>query len=150
MLVSNTTIYDIEVIYNNVPKDIDTSTVCKLLNIDIPTFRKNISKNWKSARYSKSIPFIFLSKIDPIQFSIFQEHLHKYPGFYPVVRNIRNYPHKNAAHVLGFLGEVDKNDIENSEDGRYANGDYIGRAGLERTYESVLQGNKRGQLSVKR
>lgn len=142
LLVSNSTIYDIEVIYNNVPKDLDTNKLCSLLDIDKETFKTNINKNWKSVRYSKSIPFTFLSKIDPEQFSIFQEHLHRYPGFYPVVRNIREYPHENAAHVLGFLGEVNRKDLENDKIGRYANGDYIGRSGLERTYQDVLEGSK--------
>jgi len=142
LLVSNSTIYDLEVIYNNVPENIDTLAFCELLDIDVKTFKTNINKNWKSVRYSKSTPFIFLSKIDPYQFSVFQEHLHHYPGFYPVARNIRNYPHKSAAHVLGFLGEVNKKDIESSVIGRYSNGDYIGRSGLEGTYEETLRGEK--------
>ena len=142
LLVSNSTIYDIEVIYNNVPKDLDTAKICSLLDIDIETFRTNINKNWSSVRYSKSIPFTFLSKVDPVQFSIFQEYLHRYPGFYPVVRNIREYPHTNAAHVLGFLGEVNKKDLEKDTENRYANGDYIGRSGLERTYQGMLEGSK--------
>jgi len=142
LLVSNTTIYDIEAIFNNVPTDIDTATFCQLLGIDKATFIKNINKDWSSARYHKSIPFTFLSKVDPIKFSAFQEHLHRYPGFYPILRNIRSYPHEHAAHVLGFLGEVNRADVENDTRNVYDNGDYIGRSGLERTYESALRGDK--------
>jgi len=142
LLVSNTTIYDIEAIYSNVSKDIDTTAFCALLGIDNETFRKNMDKDWSNIQYHKSSSFTFLSKIDPQRYSVFQEHLHKYPGFYPVVRNIRSYPHENAAHVLGFLGEVDRKDIERSEDNTYRNGDYIGRSGLERTYEAELRGTK--------
>ncbi len=141
LLVSNSTIYDVDVIYNNIPDAIDTSELCNLLGIDKSTFKKNINKNWSSPQYHKAIPFTFLSKVRPEQFSVFQEHLHKYPGFYPVERNIRNYPHSNMAHALGFLGEVTKKDIqEKSED--YRNGDYIGKSGLERTYEYALKGEK--------
>jgi len=142
LLVSNSTIYDINVIYNNVPETIDTSEICELLGIDKSTFLKNINKNWSSPQYHKSIPFTFLSKVKPAQFSKFQEHLHKYPGFYPVTRNIRDYPHKNAAHVLGFLGEVNKNDLSKNTNRNYKSGDYIGRSGLERTYEYALKGKK--------
>jgi len=141
LLVSNSAIYDIEVIYNNVPKTIDTIEICNLLGITKGKFSKNINKNWNNPQYHKAIPFTFLSKVKPEQYSVFQEHLHKYPGFYPVERNIRSYPHKNMAHALGFLGEVDKKDIaENSS--QYSNGDYIGRSGLERTYEYALKGKK--------
>jgi len=142
LLVSNNTIYDIEVIYNNVPEHLDTTELCSLLGISERTFIKNINKDWKNAQYHKAIPFTFLSKVQPQQFSVFQEHLHKYPGFYPVQRNIRTYPHKNIAHALGFLGEVNKKDIDNSIDNSYRNGDYIGRSGLERTYEYALKGKK--------
>jgi penicillin-binding protein 2 len=142
LLVSNNTIYDIEVIYNNVSKNIDTSEICALLGIDKATFITNINKNWKSPQYNKAIPFTFLTRVKPEQFSIFQEHLHKFSGFYPIERNIRTYPHHNAAHVLGFLGEVDKEDIKSSIDQDYSNGDYIGKSGLERTYEYALKGKK--------
>lgn len=141
LLVANATIYDINVIYNNVPKDLDTTELCQLLDIDKETFLKRINKDWSNPQYHKAIPYSFLSRIQPEQFSIFQEHLHKFPGFYPVERNIRNYPHINIAHALGFLGEVNKEDV-NSEKSVYSNGDYIGRSGIERTYEEVLRGTK--------
>ena len=142
LLVSNNTIYDIEVIYNNVSKTLDTTELCSLLGIDKATFDKNINKDWRSARYHKAIPFTFLTRVKPKQFSVFQEHLHKYPGFYPVQRNIRTYPHSNVAHALGFLGEVDPSDLNDSRDNDYVMGDYIGRSGLERTYEYALKGKK--------
>jgi len=141
LLVANATIYDINVIYNNVPSDLDTNELCLLLDIDKATFRQRINKDWSNPQYHKAIPFSFLSRIQPEQFSVFQEHLHKFPGFYPVERNIRNYPHANIAHALGFLGEVDRSDVE-KENSVYSNGDYIGRSGLERTYEEVLRGTK--------
>lgn len=142
LLVSNNTIYDINVIYNNVSEDIDTAEICSLLGIDVETFKRNIVKNWNSPQYHKAIPFTFLSRVKPEQFSVFQEHLHKFPGFYPIERNIRTYPHQNVAHALGFLGEVDKEDLNPSNNNDYKSGDYIGRSGLERTYEYALKGEK--------
>ena len=141
LLVSNSIIYDIEVIYNNIPENLDTTELCTLLGIDKSDFIQGMDKNWSSPQYHKAIPFTFLSKVRPEQFSVFQEHLHKYPGFYPVQRNIRNYPHENMAHALGFLGEVSKKDIKDKKD-VYRNGDYIGKSGLERTYEYALKGEK--------
>lgn len=142
LLVSNNTIYDIDVIYNNVPEDLDTYQICTLLGIDEKTFISNISKDWNDVRYHKSIPFTFLTRVSPEQFSVFQEHLHKFPGFYPIERNIRSYPHENIAHVLGFMGEVDNDDLSKEIENKYASGDYIGRSGIERTYEEELRGSK--------
>lgn len=141
LLTYNKPIYDLECIYKNIDTSMDTSFFCELLEIDIQTFEEKIEPNWSSYLYHKSIPFTFLSKIDPKVFLKFQEQLFRFPGFYPVVRNIRAYPHESAAHLLGYLGEVDVNQI-NEEDSEYARGDFIGKSGLEKNYESILKGKK--------
>jgi len=140
-LVFNQPIYLINAIYNKVNPKMDTLLFCSLLNIDKQTFVENLNKNWKSAQFNKAIPFVFLSKISPEQYAIFQEHLYKFPGFYPTERSIRGYPHSHGAHVLGYLGEVDQRLIDASN-GFYVPGDYVGKTGLEVAYEKELSGIK--------
>ncbi len=139
LLVFNNPVYELKAIYNQVP-EIDTSLFCSLLEIEEETFVENLNKDWSSRQFSKSTPFVFLSKIDPEVFSRFQEFLHEFPGFYPSIRNIRSYPHQNAAHMLGYMGEVDRKVLEDSI--QYHLGDYIGKTGLEKTYEYLLRGKK--------
>ena len=140
-MVYNKPIYVINAVYRKIDPKMDTTLFCSLLGIDKETFITNLNKDWKSPQFHKSIPFVFLSKISPEQFAVFQEHLYKFPGFYPVQRSIRGYPHTNAAHVLGYLGEVDQKIIDNS-DGVYIPGDFIGKTGLEIAYEKELSGGK--------
>ncbi|MBK9733772.1 MAG: penicillin-binding protein 2 [Saprospiraceae bacterium] len=140
-LVYNKPIYVISAIYNKINPKMDTALFCRLLDIDKETFIININKDWKNVQFHKSIPFVFLPKVSPEQYAIFHEHLYKFPGFYPTQRNIRGYPHAHAAHVLGYLGEVDKKIIDNSN-GVYGPGDYIGQSGLEIAYETELGGSK--------
>lgn len=140
LLVVNNTIYDLEVIYNNLDPDMDTALFCDLLDIDVLDFEARVAKDWRSPRYSKSVAFTFMSRIKPDIYSQLQEHLFRFPGFYTVTRNIRGYPHQSAAHVLGYLGEVDQEVIDESG-GVYKPGDYIGVSGLERTYEAMLRGS---------
>lgn len=140
LLVTNNTIYDLSVIYNNLDPEMDTTAFCELLGITKQDFASRLDKNWKSARYSKSVPFVFMSRIGPAVYSRLQEHLFRFPGFYATIRNIRGYPHQHAAHVLGYLGEVDQKIIDASE-GTYSAGDYIGVSGLEKTYEPALKGS---------
>ncbi|MFZ1580194.1 MAG: penicillin-binding transpeptidase domain-containing protein, partial [Saprospiraceae bacterium] len=147
-LVYNKPIYVIYAVYRKINPKMDTTMFCSLLGIDKETFVTNLEKDWKSGQFHKSIPFIFLSKVSPEQFAIFQEHLHKFPGFYAEERSIRGYPHNNAAHVLGYLGEVDRKIIENS-DGLYVMGDFIGKTGLEIAYEKELSGGKGIQYILK-
>ncbi len=140
LLVYNIPVYDLKVTYNKVPKEIDTTLFCKLLNIRKDSFSILITKDWRSAQFSKSVPFTFYSKISPERFAKFQEHLHLFPGFYPVLRYIRSYPHQNAAHALGYLGEVNQKVIDNNTG--YSSGDFMGVSGLEKTYENKLKGQK--------
>ena len=141
LLTYNKPIYDLEVIYRNVRSDMDTTLFCELLEIDKKTFVENLNKNWKDKRYHKSLPFTFLSRINPEVFSKFQEHLFRFPGFYPLIRNIRAYPHTNGPHILGYLGEVGRSEVDRP-DSEYESGDYIGMSGLEKYYESKLKGKK--------
>ncbi len=147
VLVYNIPTYDLQATYNKVSKDMDTSLFCELLELKKDTFESLLEKNWKSNRYSKSVPFTFLSKISSNTFAKFQEHLYLFPGFSPVLRYVRSYPHQNAAHLLGYLGEVDQKQIDENKD--YSLGDYIGVSGLEKTYEKALKGVKGSNLVLK-
>ena len=141
LLVVNKPAYDIKVIFNGLNPKMDTTLFCSLLNISKEKFVKNITKNWRSARYSKSVPFTFLSNLSPEQYAAFQEHLFEFPGFYSELRNVRAYPHKNAAHVLGYISEVSRKVVD-EENSVYSPGDYIGVSGIEKEYESFLRGEK--------
>jgi len=141
LLVVNTPIYDIKATYKKVDPEMDTLAFCDLLDIPIDTFKILLDKNWRSVRYHKSVPYTFLSKVSPKVYSRFQERMFEFPGFYPVIRNIRSYPHNNAAHTLGYLGEVNQRTIDRSE-GDYARGDFMGVSGIEKSYEHLLRGDK--------
>jgi penicillin-binding protein 2 len=141
LLVVNTPIYDIKATYKKVDSEMDTVAFCDLLEISIDTFSTLLNKNWKSRRYHKSVPFTFLSKVKPETYAQFQERMFEFPGFYPVIRNTRSYPHQNAAHTLGYLGEVDQRTI-NKSNGKYQLGDFIGVSGIEKSYDDILRGSK--------
>ena len=140
LLVNNNPMYDLMVTYNQIDPDMDTLKFCKLLNIDKSTFEKNLDKKW-GRRYRKYIPFDFLKKISAENYAQFQEYLHEFPGFFIQLRNVRGYPHTSAAHVLGYISEVNQQQIDASN-GKYALRDYLGASGLEKKYEDYLKGKK--------
>lgn len=147
-LVINNAMYDLKVTYMQLDSKMDTTRLCNILSISKKEFKEKINKNFRSARYSKSVPFVFMSKISAQTCARLQEVLHKYPGFSLQLRNVRGYPHKNAAHVLGYLSEVNPKQIEASN-GVYQRGDYIGSTGLEAYYEEQLRGRKGVQFIFK-
>lgn len=140
LLVYNIPVYDLKVTYNQV-KDLDTTLLCKLLEIDRTEFHERMEKDWKSLRFSKSIPFNFMEGIPAGKFQYIQEYMHMFPGFYGELRSARGYFESNSAQVLGYISEVDQAKIDGS-DGVYASGDYCGSSGVESHYEDFLRGTK--------
>lgn len=141
LMVYNEPLYDLMVTYNQVDEGMDTLAFCQLLNIDVAEFKGLIQKDWSSGRFSKNIPFVFMNKIEAPLMTKFQENLYRFPGFFVQRRNVRGYPDDSAPHVLGFVREVNSEEVlTDGED--YQLGDYIGATGLEEIYEPVLKGQK--------
>ena len=88
-----------------------------------------------------------MSQLSEKEFSIFQEKMYRFPGFYVQRRSVRQYVYPYAAHVLGDVAEVSPADIE--EDDYYQPGDYIGKLGVERYYEKQLRGEKGIQILLR-
>lgn len=148
LLVYNDPMYDLMVTYNQIDPDMDTSKFCRLLGIERHEFETALRKDWRSGRFSKSVPFVFMSKISAARFAPFQESLYEFPGFYAQLRNARGYPHQNGAHVLGYIREVNRQEIK-EEENAYSPGDYIGASGLEAAYEGVIRGQKGAKYVLK-
>ena len=139
-ILQNTIIYDLMVIPGKI-KGTDTMTLCNILNIDTAEFRRRIItaiiKN-KSYRASIFEPLLSNEKM-----AKFNENMYKLvPGYYLQQRSVRDYPFDAGGNILGYLGEVDSNILKNPKYQGYVMGDYIGKAGLERTYEKVLMGQR--------
>lgn len=148
LMVSNDAMYDLMVTYNQINPEMDTAKFCRLLGIDKAIFKKNLNKNWRSGRYSKRKPFIFLSKISALKFTKIQENLYEFPGFTARLRTIRGYLYPYAAHLLGYLREVNQTEIDTSK-GIYSLGDYRGATGIEYSYEKALRGEKGARVILK-
>lgn len=63
------------------------------------------------------------------------------------VDNIRTYPFsEELAHVLGYVGEINPEQLKNSEFKGYGSGDLIGQSGIESVYEKSLRGVDGGEI----
>ena len=150
LMVYNQPAYDIMVIMNEVKGRLDTLEFCQTLGITREEFDqrmatiKDISRN---PGYSKFTQQLFMSQLSDKDFSIFQEKMFRFPGFYVQRRSIRQYTYPYAAHILGDVAEVSRSDIE--QDDYYQPGDYIGKQGIERSYEKQLRGEKGVQILLR-
>lgn len=65
----------------------------------------------------------------------------RFPGVYAETVPLREYPYgSTAAHVLGYLGEITAQDLEEERYAGYRGGELIGRAGVESEREAELRG----------
>lgn len=135
LMVSNKPSYDLMVIPRDVKK-FDTlrlSTLTELSVNDIRTILKNAKKysEYKESLFSKQLHVKSAHKI--------QEELNSFKGFFIRTNRSREYNVDVAAHVIGFLGEVDE---KRSNEKYYTKGDLEGKTGIESSYEQQLRGKK--------
>ncbi|MCW0483631.1 penicillin-binding protein 2 [Gaoshiqia sediminis] len=136
LLVYNKAAYDLLV----TPREMapfDTTQFCEILKIEKAELIDGLNKAKKYSRYK---PSVVIKQLSPEGYAVLQEKLFKFPGFFVQSRTLREYPQKIAAHMLGYVGEVDRSAIQ--KDKYYSQGDYIGVTGLERAYEKELRGRK--------
>lgn len=139
-ILQNTTIYDLMVVPGKI-KGTDTMALCNILNIDTAEFRKRIiNAIIKNKSYR---PSVFEALLSNEKMAKLTENLYKFaPGYYLQERSVRDYPFDAAGNILGYLSEVDSNVLKNPKYTGYVMGDYIGKTGMEKTYEKVLMGQR--------
>ena len=145
LLVFNEAVYDLMVIPKQVAKSndtlnpFDTLEFCLLLDIDKESFIERMAKA-KAVSYLKPSPF--MTQVSKENYAHIAEVLYRYRGFYFQTRTVRHYPQAIAAHTLGDIGEISSKELEKDEEGYYRQGDYVGKSGIEKSYEKELRGVK--------
>lgn len=138
LLVQNTPVYDLMVVPKEI-KGIDTLRFCRLFSISPDEFRLKM-KVAKAYSYVKPSPI--LQKLTTEEFARIQDNLVEFPGFYINARTARGYPHQSLAHALGYIGEINPEQLKDTAYADYTQGDYLGISGIERQYEKYLMGRK--------
>jgi len=150
LLVYNQPAYDIMVVMSEESGKLDTADFCRTLGITKEFFKQrmaDIKDRTKNPGYSRFTQQLFIPQLSNEEFSKFQEKIFRFPGFYVQKRSIRQYIYPYAAHVLGDVAEVSQSDMENDE--YYNLGDFIGKLGVEKSYEKELRGEKGVQIFLR-
>ena len=136
LIVGNEPTFDLLMVPENVDA-FDTILLTKILEVEKKIIVENINK---ANKFSKRLPSVIISQIPKNQYAIFQEHLWKFNGFFIQKRTNRKYKIPIASNILGYISEVNSNDLKN--DSYYKTGELIGRQGIEKAYEKLLRGTK--------
>ena len=111
------------------------------LNMSGSTLEKNLKKYYRG----RFIPAVVARGISIEQLSLLTEYKRDLPGVIYSKFPVRMYPEetgKIAAHILGYLREINSYELQMYKESGYSPGDFIGTSGLEKQYESYLKGEK--------
>jgi penicillin-binding protein 2 len=91
-------------------------------------------------------PQLVLQDLDRAAFARIGERLWALPGVHSEYRTLRDYRYgEMSAHLLGWLGEIDPESLEDREYQGYRPGDVVGRKGIEKLLERELRGRPGGE-----
>jgi len=143
LIVFNQPVYDVMVIVREMRKGFDTLSFCNAMQLTRKDFEKRMQEicdRGHNRGYSPYVPQVFWSMLSKEEVAAVQEQLYHFAGVSVRKRTLRDYVYPSAAHIVGSVGEVNRQDLE--RDGYYTIGDYSGRDGIERQYEELLRGKK--------
>ncbi|WP_285269744.1 penicillin-binding transpeptidase domain-containing protein [Kaistella rhinocerotis] len=141
ILVGNQPAYEISFTEALIRPDFDTIGFCNLVNISKQDFIKRIDEIKNEKYYSKLTPMTFMKNLTREEIARIQEIIFKYPAFSIVSRPQRQYEVSTSGNLLGYTNEVNERDIK-KDSLYYLPGDFIGKSGVEKSYEKVLRGEK--------
>lgn len=115
------------------------SRLSSLLDVPVNEIKQTLNSRKESALSLRviaiDIPFSTVAYLS--------EHATDFPGVEVQTRAVREYPMgRLASHVLGYTGEISENEIADKDFVGYNPTDVVGKAGAERSLESVLQGDR--------
>ena len=144
VLATNYSAYTLEITPSKVVAPVEEVIEQLSAIIDIQTRDKRRFK--KQVEESKSIDSVPIrTRLTDEEVARFAAQRYRFPGVEIRARLFRNYPYDQlASHVIGYIGRIntsEKAKIEESEDaGNYRGTEYIGKLGVEQSYENQLHG----------
>ncbi len=112
----------------------------QILDEDISTLLKRIREAAGRPRY---MPIIIKEDIDWKTLVYIENHHFTLPGVRIEVMPSRDYLYGNlASHLIGYLGQISKVELQKKEYSTYQGGDQVGKMGIEKLLEYRLKGEK--------
>ncbi len=143
MLSHNYSAYTLEITPSKV-QDLEATIDGLAAVVEIsPRDRRRFRKLLEESKRFESLPI--RTRLSDEEIARFAAHRYRFPGVEAKARLFRQYPQGEIfSHVVGHIGRINQREVEQLEsEGRVANyrgSDYIGKTGLEQSYEKFLHG----------
>ncbi len=144
MLVDNSPYYDLYVI----PEEVQDrkklfEDLNRFLDFEVELAEKKLDE--ASRRYPFK-PICLKKGISRDELALIETHRFNLPGVLIKVKPQRHYVFGNlASHLLGYLGEINERQLKNIQYLNNKPGDLIGKSGVEREWQSLLNGIRGGE-----
>jgi len=118
--------------------DADLPLIARGLNLNLDDLQATL-RRYRAAPGYQPIPIKQDITADEVAF--IEAHRNELPELETIDEERRLYPRDGfAAHLIGYVGEVSEEDLNNSRFAAYEPGAVVGKAGVEETYDEVLRG----------
>jgi penicillin-binding protein 2 len=144
VLATNYSAYTLEITPSKLtaPQDEVIEQLAQLVDIQ-PRDRRRYKKLREESKSFESVPL--RTRLSDEEVARFAAQRYRFPGVEIRARLFRNYPYADlASHVIGYIGRINQAEKdrleEEDDDGNYRGTDYIGKLGIEQSYERDLHG----------
>ena len=144
VLATNYKAYTLEITPSRTGRGIDDTidAIAQVIEVT-PRDRRRFKRMREDSRSFESLPI--RTRLSDEEVARFAAQRYRFPGVEIKARLFRNYPlGETGAHVVGYIGRInpkEKERIEDSDDAaNYRGTDYIGKLGVEASYEKTLHG----------
>jgi penicillin-binding protein 2 len=139
LLADNIPVFSLDIVPVQIPDLKKTlSALGKIIDIsssDISQFQKQM----KQHRRFDEIPLKL--RLSEEEVARFTENQHRFPGVMIKARLMRRYPFgESFSHVLGYVGRINTQELDEIDPVNYSASHYIGKSGIEKFYEEELHG----------
>ncbi len=118
--------------------DADLPLIARGLDIDLEQLQATL-RHYRAAPGYQPIPI--KQDITADEQAFIQSHRNELPELETIDEERRLYPRDGfASHLIGYVGEVSEEDLNNPRFAYYMPGDVVGKAGVEETYDELLRG----------
>ena len=118
--------------------DADLPIIAQGLHLDLEQLRATI-KHFRAAPGYQPIPI--KQEVTPDEEAFIEAHRNELPELETIDEERRLYPRDGfAAHLIGYVGEVSEDMLNDPRYAAYEPGDVVGKAGIEQTYDQLLRG----------
>ena len=92
-------------------------------------------------------PILVKADVDMTTVTMIEENKTELPGVFVDTQSIRDYPGASlASNILGYVGEINADELASRKTDGYKLGDTIGKMGIERVYDKQLKGVDGGRI----